>query len=88
MEAAVLLLVFVFVECALSIWLVARHREYLRRIGKMEDSMKALASVREGVESLPVDNDLINLQKLTSAATPEQLEQAKAILDLLGRGEQ
>lgn len=59
----------------------------------MEETVSSIVSGGANSFAYPLsvdekaNSDIEALERLTSAATPEQLEQAKAILDLLGKGE-
>lgn len=83
MEAAIFLLVVVFVELALSVWLLARHREYLRRVSALEDSVKSQKQVMSQPDPKGAGGyDLVRVE----GATDADMEQAKALLDALMRG--
>lgn len=77
MEAALLLLVFVFVELGLTIWLVARHREYLRRIKRVEDRLDHVANEKDVAKAS--DFELVKVD----GATDEDMAQASALLDAI-----
>lgn len=91
MQLAFLLLVLVIAELVVSVWLLARHKLYLSQI----EDLKAMVDKNESVSpaedapELP-DNSTLAVQALASAvevannATPEEVEQAKAILSALG----
>lgn len=86
MQLAFLLLVLVIAELVVSVWLLARHKLYLSQI----EDLKAMVDKNESVSPVEDAPELPDLFSLASAAevaknaTPEEVEQAKAILSALG----
>lgn len=79
MEVAFLLLIFVFVECALTVWLLARHRDYLKRVQRLENKIIKDNKVNN-------ENKEESVSDLISSATPEEIEQVQQVLAALGLG--
>lgn len=70
MELALLMLIVSFVELALTVWLLARHRDYLARVRDLELRVSALSDGQPSgaVPVSPTD------------------EQVRMVLDALGGG--
>lgn len=85
MEAALLLLFFVIVEMALTVWLLARHAQYMRRIGRLESMVDAEKRRHIEVPSQE-DDSKADVSDLIANATPEDMEQARQVLAALGLG--
>lgn len=90
MEAAVLLLVFVFVELGLTVWLLARHKQYLDRVKKLEEKTNAYAGyfytappTNGGMHDSPlgVPNSFEDANNILEKATPDELEAARKLMD-------
>lgn len=80
MEAAILLLVFVFVELGLTVWLLARHKIYLDRVKRLETML--IASKGQITEQpMGVPNNFEEANKIIANATPEELEAARKLMD-------
>lgn len=93
MELALLLVLLVIVELAVTVWLLARHKSYLKRVSKLEKNLVKLAEVLKDYEQVPETQTVYNpaapaagssLADLVSKATPEDLEQAHKILASMG----
>lgn len=87
MELALLLVLLVIVELALTVYMVAKHKQYLGRITKLERNVKKMAEVlrdlaseQDAVECAPAD---VTLSDLVGQATPEDIAQAQAVLKAL-----
>lgn len=90
MELALLLVFLVFVELAFTVWFLARQRDYMRRVKRLERDVTKLAQVvSEGsadvLDAAPSldDVDLTSLGSLINTASPEELAQAQALLNVL-----
>lgn len=70
MELALLMLIVSFVELALTVWLLARHRDYLKRVRDLEIRFSALG---DG-------------QPAGAAPVSPTDEQVRMVLDALGGG--
>ena len=53
MELALLLVLLVIVELAVTVWLLARHKSYLQRVKKVEKNLVKLAEVLRDYEQVP-----------------------------------
>lgn len=87
MALALVLLLLVIVELVISVWLLARHRDYLGRIRDMEAKVEVLNEPKDmAVEtaSEPVAVPTQDLSALVAQATPEDIEQARRVLESLG----
>lgn len=83
MELALTLIIVVMAEIALSFYLLARIRDYKKRVQRLEKNVVRLASeLKSGVDAGEEDNALAN--DVLVAASPEDIEQAKQILEALG----
>jgi hypothetical protein len=82
MEVAFLLLIFVFAECALTVWLLARHRDYLRRVQRLENEI--IKNTKEEKDKKVISNP--GISDLVNSATPEDIAQAQQVLAALGLG--
>lgn len=80
MEAALLLLVLVFVDTIATVWIIARHREYLRRVTRLETRMDRVND--EDRKEKKVEYDLMPVD----GASEQDYQQARAILDALMNG--
>lgn len=99
MGLALFLVVLVVLELALTVWFLARQREYrgsivaIRgRVSKLERNVVKMAEVlrdlSEDAPDMPVSDDgAVNLADLVSKATPEDFEQAQEVLRSLGLGQ-
>lgn len=91
MELALLLVFLVFVELAFTVWFLARQRDYVKRVKRLERNVTKLAQmvsedkagVLDAAPSLD-DVDLTSLGSIISTATPEDLAQAQALINALG----
>lgn len=91
MELALLLVLVVIVELAITVFMLARHKDYLRRVSRLEKNVRKMAEVLNdivgsedgslGGSGLDSGGDLASLVK---QATPEDIEQAQAVLAALG----
>lgn len=86
MEAALLLLFFVIVEFGLTIWLLAKHFDYLRRIKRLETNIYQM-KLNSAASEADNDMDKEPLDSLVARATPEDMEQARQVLQALGFGD-
>lgn len=87
MELALLLVVLVIVELALTVYMVAKHKQYLGRVAKLERNVKKMAEVlrdlaseQDVVECVSAD---VTLSELVGQATSEDIAQAQAVLKAL-----
>lgn len=96
MELALFLVLIVLAELVLTVFMVARHREYLNRVKRLERNVGKLAEVmrdygmedkRDAALFQGAAAPASGLSDLISQATPEDLEQARAILEKFGIGE-
>lgn len=86
MELALLLLLLVIVELVLTVWLLAKHRQYLMRIRTMEEKIKDVNRL-EGetpAQSVETPAQAVDMSALLAQATPEDMVAAAAILEKLG----
>lgn len=92
MELAILLILLVLVELVITVWLLAKHREYLRRVHVMESRIDGWC---ENVDSCncghscarePLAAPSADVSELVKHATPEDIEQARQVLAALGLG--
>ena len=93
MELALLLVLLVIVEWAVTVWLLARHKSYLQRVKKVEKNLVKLAEVLRDYEQVSETETVYapaapaagaSLADLVSKASPEDLEQAHKILSAMG----
>ena len=93
MELALLLVLLVIVELAVTVWLLSRHKSYLKRVSKLEKNLVKLAEVLRDYEQVPETETVYasaapaagsSLSDLVSKATPEDLEKAHKILASMG----
>lgn len=102
MELALLLVVLVIVELALTVWFLARQKGYNERLQALTGVVQTLehdvSLLGEGglldagtVHGAAADDkaatETQTLQDLVSQATPEDLAKAEAILKSLGLGD-
>lgn len=86
MELALILLLLVIIELALTVWLLAKHRQYLGRIRTMEEKIKD-ANRMEGetpAQAVETPAQAVDMSALLAQATPEDMAAAAAILEKLG----
>lgn len=97
MELALTLVLLVIAELVISVWLLSRHKQYLDRIGFLEGRVRDLDNDIEMLTSLQShkSTDAVETNKVTagndasiaslvSQATPEDIQQAAAVLKALG----
>lgn len=85
MEAALLLLFFVIIEFGLTIWLLAKHYDYLKRVKRLETQIYQM-KFNSASNDVVNDIDKQSLDSLVARATPEDMEQARQVLQALGLG--
>lgn len=95
MELALLLVFLVFVELAFTIWFLARQRDYMKRVKRLERNVSKLAEVvSEGsvdvADAVPAfeDVDLTSFGDIINTATPEDLAQAQALINAFVHGKE
>lgn len=85
MELALILILLVVAELVVSVWMLARHKDYLRRVKVLENRVDGLAKDTlvsgERLADRPED-----VASLVQRATPEDIAQAQQILAALGLG--
>lgn len=89
MELALLLVLLVVVELVLTVFMVARHRDYLRRVKRLENNVSKLAAaVRDWDGNMDVASgaapDTQDFASLLEGVTPEDIKQAQTILGAFG----
>ena len=86
MELALLLLMLVIVELVLTVWLLARHRQYLGRIRTVEEKLKDVNRLEDAspAQSVETPAQAVDMSSLLAQATPEDMAAAAAILEKLG----
>ena len=90
MELAIILVLLVVVELALTFYLLARIRDYRRRVTRLEKNTAKMAEVINGMAldakapTVPAEHAAV--QDILQSATPEDIEQAKKIIDTFGLG--
>ena len=102
MELALLLVVLVIVELALTVWFLARLGGYNQRLKALTGVVQTLehdvtvlgegglldaGTVRGAASDDKATNETQTLQDLVGQATPEDLAKAQAILKGLGLGD-
>ena len=95
MELALLLVFLVFVELAFTVWFLARQRDYIKRVKRVERNVSKLAEmVSEGsadaLDAAPSldDVDLTSLVDIINTATPDELAQAQALINAFVHGKE
>lgn len=95
MELAVILVLLVIVELVVSVWMLARHKLYLREIGTMRDELdqaqlfySSLAAGKDDTSAgYAPDAERVSgtsVADLVSQASAEDLAQAQQLLTALG----
>lgn len=102
MELALLLVVLVIAELALTVWFLARQKGYNERLQALTGVVQTLehdvtllgegglldsGTVHGAAADAKETAETKSLQDLVSQATPEDLEKAQAILKSLGLGD-
>lgn len=90
MELALLLVLLVFVELALTVWFLARQRDYVKRIRKVEKNVTKLAEIIQDMSADVLDDaptsaglSAQSLQDLINTATPQDMAAAQALISAL-----
>lgn len=85
MELAIILILLVIAELVVSVWLLARHKDYLRRLRVMENRVNDVVTDK-GASGERLADGSQTVEDLVSRATPEDIEQARQVLAALGLG--
>lgn len=80
MELALTLVIITILDLIITVWLLARHREFLRRLNALEVKYGS----RPDAGTPVVDFDNKSLRDAISNATPEDISAAKDLLSSLG----
>lgn len=83
MELALMLILAVFINCVITIWLLAQHKHYLVRLADMEKTIDYIRDLQAGKPANPAEH-LLDVADIVSTATPEELAQAQKLIDALG----
>lgn len=90
MELALLLVFLVFVELAFTIWFLARQRDYMKRMKRVEKNVTKLAEIIQDMSADDLDDaptsaglSAQSLQDLINTATPQDMAAAQAIISAL-----
>ena len=93
MELALLLVFLVFVELAFTVWFLARQRDYVKRLRKLERNVTKLAQVvsegeTDALDASPIAGnvDVSGLAAAINTASPEDIAQALEFVNSLGLG--
>ena len=93
MELALILVLLVIAELVVSVWMLAKHKQYMKRVTRLERNVRKLAEVMQDMAS---DKDAVvqsgadnqqDLASLVAKATPDDIEQAQKVLAALGLSE-
>lgn len=83
MELALLLVILVIAELVVSVWILARHKAWNKRVSRLERNARKMAEVLADMAS-DKDDGISNdssveqdLASLVASATPEDIEQAQ-----------
>ena len=93
MELALVLVLLVIAEIVVSVWMLARHKSYLKRVSRLEKNVRKMAEVLHDlakdtpndVDSNPLAGQ--DLASLVAQATPEDVQKAHDILAAMGLAE-
>lgn len=86
MELALVLVVAVLVEMAATFYMLARNRDYRKRVTKLEKNVRRMAEVlRDMAEDEPV-HDMADapIAELVAKASEDDIAQAQEVLKALG----
>lgn len=91
MELAVILVLLVIAELVISVWMLARHRLYLKEIAIMRDELtqaqmfySQLSDSGSGYGVAPDVTPAGSVADMVSQATPDDLAKAQQLLTSLG----
>lgn len=90
MELALILVLIVIAELIVTVWMLARHKTYLKKVSRLERNVRKMAEVLADMASdkdAGISDDTASEQDLVSlvaSATPEDIEQAQKVLAALG----
>lgn len=86
MELAFLLIIVCLVNLVLSVYLVGRVRDYLRRLRVLEEVVNDISIDDKAATPVEVPATVVphDMAEILAKATPEDIAQAQAILDKLG----
>lgn len=90
MELALFLVILVIAELIVSVWMLAKHKSWNKRVSRLERNARKMAEVLADMAS-DKDDGISNgsstesdLASLVASATPEDIEQAQKVLAALG----
>lgn len=90
MELALILVILVIAELVVSVWMLAKHKTWDKRVSRLERNARKMAEVLADMASdkdADISGGTANEQDLASivaSATPEDIEQAQKVLAALG----
>lgn len=90
MELALFLVLLVCVELAFTVWFLARQRDSIKRVKRLEKNVTKLAEIIQDMSADDLDDaptsaglSAQSLQDLINTATPQDMAAAQALISAL-----